>query len=91
MADAARVAIPSPEAGEGRVGATADQLDTMCGGENNPHPNPPPAWGRGKFIALPHMRLPCKPGEGILGARSSYAIAPLRKGEVSDRARQRAT
>jgi hypothetical protein len=28
----------------------------MCGGENNPHPNPPPAWGREKSDVFPQMR-----------------------------------
>jgi capsular polysaccharide biosynthesis protein len=38
--------FPPPRPRRVRVGATADQLDTTCGGENNPHPSPPPAWGR---------------------------------------------
>jgi len=49
-------AIPSSEAGEGRVGATAAQLDALFAGENNPHPNPPPAWGREKSSVLVQMR-----------------------------------
>ena len=48
----ARAATPSPEAGEGRVGATAAPLDASFVGENNPHPNPPPAWARGIAIVL---------------------------------------
>jgi hypothetical protein len=39
------VQFPPPRRGRVRVGATADQLDAMCGGENNPYPSPP-AWGR---------------------------------------------
>jgi hypothetical protein len=56
MAIEALAGVPSPEAGEGRVGATAAQLDALFAGENNPHPNPPPAWGRGKSIMLVQMR-----------------------------------
>jgi hypothetical protein len=45
--------FPPPRRGRVRVGATAAQLDVMCDGENNPHPNPPPAWGREKCETRP--------------------------------------
>jgi len=34
------------------VGATAVQLDAIFARENNPHPDPPPTWGRGIFCWL---------------------------------------
>jgi hypothetical protein len=30
------------------VGATAVPLGSIFNGENNPHPDPPPTWGREK-------------------------------------------
>jgi hypothetical protein len=47
------LSFPPPRRGKVRVGATAAQLDSLCGGENNPRPNPPPAWGREKLVAEP--------------------------------------
>src|SRR3546814_923318 len=50
--------FPPPRRGVVRVGAAAAQLDAVFAGDNNPHPNPPPAWGREKRRALCHMRSP---------------------------------
>jgi hypothetical protein len=49
------------------VGAMAVQLDSFVARENNPHPSPPPAWGRGILIALCAL--------GFLGASSTPAFA----------------
>jgi hypothetical protein len=46
------LSFPPPRRGRVRVGATAAQLDALYGGENNPHPSPPPAWGREKLVAV---------------------------------------
>ena len=60
----ARNRNPSPEAGEGRVGAMLP-LDSFFAGENNPHPNPPPAWGRGNCCRVCHMGLSYLPLEEL--------------------------
>jgi hypothetical protein len=73
MAIEALAGVPSPEAGEGRVGATAAQLDALFAGENNPHPDPPPAWGREKSSVLSHLRLPC-----LAGKRASRVVVIAR-------------
>jgi hypothetical protein len=67
MALEALAVVPSPEAGRVRAGATAAPLDAAFAGENNPHSNPPPAWGRGKSCVLSQMRLSCSDtGKGML-------------------------
>jgi hypothetical protein len=60
------------------VGATALQLDAFVARENNPHPSPPPTWGREKSSRLLQMRLPC-PARGE-GNRIAF-LEPLRFGE----------
>jgi len=50
------IQFPPPRRGRVRVGATALPLDAFFAGENNPHPGPPPTWGREKTGVLSQMR-----------------------------------
>src|SRR5687767_15922791 len=59
--------FPPPRRGRVRVGATAAPLGAIFAGENNPHPNPPPTWGREKSSLPSHLRLACRTGGGHAG------------------------
>ena len=62
-----RAQFPPPRRGRVRVGATAAPLDAIFARENNPHPNPPPAWGRENRAELNHHQMiaPHEIGSGV--------------------------
>ena len=57
------------------MGATADQLDSILAGESNPHPNPPPTWGREKSDVLLQTRSLCRQTGHVFRSHRSLAGA----------------
>jgi hypothetical protein len=58
------------------VGATAAQLDSLFARESNPHPNPPPAWGRGVVIAVGFLAASATPALAHTSERAFILLLP---------------
>ncbi len=68
------------------MGAMAAPTNRAFAPMSNPHPGPPPTWGRENHLARGHMRLPCihpralRPGGRLSSLRSPSLRNRLRQG-----------